>query len=597
MDSLLTSFINGDDRIIGKVPPLIYQSWKRCRELSLNHEQITQRDILQKPEIDRLLDMNEDLLIAARPILQRVFSFLRGNSYLLVLSDKKGYIIETCGDPLIVDAAKKQISLTVGANWQESLKGTNGVGTVIIEQIPVAIPGWTHYSTPVSFLDCWAAPIRDADGQLAGALNISGKAGVRHAHLMEITTAGAAMIGQSMHMSEIQKRWKHCCHNLDKFGKMVSDNLFPIRAGLIKEHPDGRNVSVHKHNGDLIGSKIDTIIPDTLGYFPAHRIGGISAGTHAQWHGRSGKSRTVFDIAMKAARGNSTVLIQGESGTGKEIIARNIHDNSMRNSKPFLTLNCAAIPANLVESELFGYADGAFTGAKKGGQPGKFELANGGTLFLDEIGDMPVNIQATLLRVLQQKEIYRIGDGIRREINVRIIAATNQDLKHLVDQGKFRLDLYYRLKVIHIAIPPLRERVEDILDLVPYFLQKLCAKHGLPTLEISPEVYQCFLSYAWPGNIRQLENCIESMVALSSGALILTPDDLPEEYVQRDQEYIAGPGNVLSLQSISLERAMIIQTLKESEGNIAAAARKLGIGRTTLYRKLDKFSISYKQLN
>jgi len=594
LNNILKKFISGDEKVIEKVPPLIYQSWKRCRDLSLNHERIVQRDILQKPELKELLDMNEPLLLTARPILQYIFSFIRSKSYVLVLSNNEGYIIETIGDPGIIHKARKQIFLTVGANWQESAKGTNGIGTTLLEKTPVAVPGWTHYAMPVSFLDCWAAPIRRANGDLAGVLNISGEAGVKHEHMMEITTAGAAMIEHSLQMAELRDKYNQFRQDLDSVGKLISSNVVNIRAGLTRGASGGLKNGPGISNGDLIGKNIDEVFANGHGIFSAGTdCETITMATGEKWQGRSGKIRAVFDMAMRAAKGDSTVLIQGESGTGKEIIARCIHSGSLRCHKPFVTLNCAAIPDSLVESELFGYADGAFTGAKKGGQPGKFELAHGGTIFLDEIGDMPIGIQATLLRVLQQKEIYRIGDGTRRELNVRIIAATNQDLKQLVNQGKFRLDLYYRLKVIQIEIPPLRERLEDILDLAPHFVGKFCAKYGRPVLDISPEAYNCLLGYTWPGNVRQLENCIEGMIALSDGANLLTLDDIPAEYKTNTEDLSSGLPGVLSQQTANLERATILQVLRESDGIIAVAARKLGIGRTTLYRKMDKLSIPY----
>lgn len=592
MVNLLNKFINGDERIIDRVPPLIYQSWKRCRQISLNHERIVQRDILLKNELVCVLDRNEALLAAARPVFQHMFAVLRGKNYLLVLSDQEGYIIETFGDPTIVQKAKKQISLTIGANWQESQKGTNGVGTVLIEQKPISIPGWTHYAQPVSFLDCWAAPIRRADGGLAGVLNISGEVGLKHERMIEITTTGAAMIEHTLIMSELREKFNHCLADFNNFSKMISGNVVDINTNLMKIHASTWKFNADANCRDLIGKNIDDVLPGRQECIVIDSINNKPAGAN-EWYGCSRKIRDVFNIAMRAAKVDSTVLIQGESGTGKEIVARSIHKNSSRSEKPFITLNCAAIPDSLVESELFGYADGAFTGAKKGGQAGKFEMANGGTIFLDEIGDMPINMQATLLRVLQQKEVYRIGDGTRREINVRIIAATNQDLKQLINQGKFRLDLYYRLDVIHIAVPPLRERIEDLLDLVPHFVAKFCAKHGLPTLEVNPELYQYLSSYPWPGNVRQLENCVESMIALSNGASILTVKDLPPEYAGDVQDKGTNENGVLSSQTTTMERATIIRILREADGNIAEAARKLGIGRTTLYRKLVKLSIPY----
>ncbi|WP_236614512.1 sigma-54-dependent Fis family transcriptional regulator [Sporomusa ovata] len=565
MASLLASFIHGNDaRVINKVPSPIFQSWKRCRGLNVNHEQLFQDDILPSNRLNELLGKSEQLIRTAKPILQHIFSLLRRGKYQILLSNNEGYILETLGDPSFVNKTKK-IFLTPGVNWRENLKGTNGIGTVLIEQMPLAIPGWTHYSQPVSFLDCWASPISASDGNLIGVLNISGEAGATHNHVMEITTLGAAMIEQSLAIAEMQAKFNLSKRDLDALGK----TLLHSKASISK----GDSIKTEQHN---------FFVPISFNH---------TAECETQWHGRSPKTHSILDIAMRATRTDSTVLIQGESGTGKEIIARTIHNSSARKEKPFVTLNCAAIPHNLVESELFGYTDGAFTGAKRGGQTGKFELAGSGTIFLDEIGDMPFHVQASLLRVLQQKEFYRIGDNKCHAMNARVIAATNQDLCQMVQQGKFRLDLYYRLKVISIEIPPLRERIEDIWDLAPYFVEKLCKKFSFPRMDISPELFHHLANYQWPGNVRQLENCIENMIALSTGTSTLTVADLPIEYTTNCQSSGTSLENQISQQSANLEKKLIIQALEDVNGNIAAAARKLGIGRTTLYRKLDKLHI------
>lgn len=567
MASLLKSFIHGNDtRVINKVPPPIFQSWKRCRGLNVNHEQLFQDDILQSNSLNELLDSSEQLIRTAKPILQHIFSLLRTGKYQIMLSNNDGYILETLGNPSFVNKTEK-IFLTPGVNWRENLKGTNGIGTVLIEQTPLAIPGWTHYSLPVSFLDCWASPINSSDGNLIGVLNISGEAGATHNHVMEIATLGAAMIEQSLAIAEMKARFNLSKRDIDALGKTFTNSL----------------VSVYK--GDSIQTEQQNFfIPISFNH---------TVECETQWRGRSPKTHSVLDIAMRATRTDSTVLIQGESGTGKEIIARIIHNSSARKEKPFVTLNCAAIPPNLVESELFGYTGGAFTGAKRSGQPGKFELASSGTIFLDEIGDMPFPVQASLLRVLQQKEVYRIGDNKRRVMDARVIAATNQDLRQMVTQGKFRLDLYYRLKVISIEIPPLRERIEDIWDLAPYFAEKLCKKFGFPRMDISPELFHHLVNNQWPGNVRQLENCIENMIALSTGTSTLTIADLPIEYTTNFQCSSTSLEDQISQQSAQLERKLIIQALKDVNGNIAAAARKLGIGRTTLYRKMDKLDVVF----
>ena len=296
----------------------------------------------------------------------------------------------------------------------------------------------------------------------------------------------------------------------------------------------------------------------------------------------------VFKRAEKAAQTNATVLIQGESGTGKEIIARYIHQNSIRGDGPFVALNCAAIPATLIESELFGYTDGAFTGARRGGQPGKFEIAQKGTIFLDEIGDMPHNVQASLLRVLQEREVVRIGDNRPRKIDVRVVAATNKNLTSRIEDGDFRLDLYYRLKVVTLELPPLRHRLEDIYDLVPFFIKKICGNSGKPPISVTEDVYTRLLAYDWPGNVRELENCIESMLAMAESSF-LTVDDLPEEVTAQNARMWDQGENLMDRQM----KHAIVKALAKTNGKIAPAARVLGIGRTTLYRKIEEYGIKH----
>lgn len=311
--------------------------------------------------------------------------------------------------------------------------------------------------------------------------------------------------------------------------------------------------------------------------------------------GRDPKFHTLISRATTAANTDATVLIRGENGVGKEGFAKLIHQASLRRDRPIITVNCAAIPESLIESELFGYEEGAFTGAKKGGKVGKFELAQGGTLFLDEVGDMPLLMQSKLLRVLQEGEIEKLGREENIPVDVRIVAATNQPLEELVAQKKFRADLYYRLNVISLVIPPLRERRDDILLLANHFLEEYNQRYQRKAV-LSRNAGQILREYDWPGNVRQLRNCIESAVILCDGSEI-TPADLtlgPFEPVQ------TVSGDSTSLPAISLreaasrfEKQMIRNTLQLCGGSIDQAARRLEISRRTLYRKLsDKIDTS-----
>lgn len=288
--------------------------------------------------------------------------------------------------------------------------------------------------------------------------------------------------------------------------------------------------------------------------------------------------------ARKAAETSSTILITGESGTGKDILAQAIHNESPRNSKPFVAINCAAIPEHLLESELFGYEEGSFTGAKKGGKPGKFQLAHGGTLFLDEIGDMSLSLQAKILRVIQEKAVEPVGSIKTRPVDVRIIAATNRDIEHLIAKGQFREDLFYRLNVFLFTLPPLRDRPEDIVLLANHLLQKHALTHGKELKFFATDTQKVLQQYSWPGNIRELENTIERAVIRASGDKIQR-DDLPVKIqLYKPMPFFNSP-----------EKQSIIEALKmfgESVPGKQKAAAYLGIGIATLYRKIKKYNIT-----
>ncbi|WP_051353200.1 sigma-54-dependent Fis family transcriptional regulator [Thalassobacillus devorans] len=311
-----------------------------------------------------------------------------------------------------------------------------------------------------------------------------------------------------------------------------------------------------------------------------------------------GDSESTSDrkrLARKVAKTSATVLITGESGTGKEMYARGIHHLSPFSSGPFVSVNCGAIPEHLFESELFGYEEGAFTGARKGGKPGRFELSENGTLFLDEIGEMPVLMQAKLLRVLQEKRVGRVGGLHEYEINSRIIAATNRNLQKMVEAGDFREDLYYRLNIIEIPIPPLRDRTEDIPQLVSYYLNNLCKKYELPQKMLTSEAMALFMRYSWPGNIRELINTLEKLVVIVDQAIIDVhhlPANMIEKSMVKEQQN--EPVTLMhQARNIGNEKEMelIRSVLRKTGGNKSQAAKQLGIHRTTLYQKIKKYQL------
>lgn len=308
--------------------------------------------------------------------------------------------------------------------------------------------------------------------------------------------------------------------------------------------------------------------------------------------GKNTLIQQIIQDAKKVAKTDATILINGESGVGKELFAQAIHEESLRHDKPFIAINCGAIPNALFESELFGYEAGAYTGASKGGKPGKLELADGGTLFLDEVGELPLDMQVKLLRALQEKEFYRIGGQTPKKANVRIIAATNRILENMVSGGTFRSDLFFRLNVFSISIPPLRERIDDIPYLIYHFLQELTFKYGKPIPAVHQETLNRLSAYHWPGNIRELRNLVERVVVLNERSEITETDIaslLPQ--AQEFTKPIESTVLTLTVEKERLERDRILQTLKNTYGNKSITAKELGMSRATLYKKMKKYGI------
>ncbi|MFC2949795.1 sigma-54 interaction domain-containing protein [Virgibacillus sediminis] len=309
--------------------------------------------------------------------------------------------------------------------------------------------------------------------------------------------------------------------------------------------------------------------------------------------GKSEALQQTIQIAMKASKTDATTLILGESGTGKEVCARAIHEASPRSEGPFIPVNCGAIPAALFESELFGYEGGAFTGAEKKGKKGKIEMANGGTLFLDEVGELPLEMQVKLLRVLQESELYRVGSSTGTPVNVRFIAATNQDLESRMEQKLFRSDLFYRLNVIQITMPPLRQRINDIPELTQNFLKHFASQYQVPAPTLEKEAMEAMLQYHWPGNVRELRNIVERILILSDSSIIRKQDLLSFFQPASQQESKPLPFHAPSLpaEKENIEKMRLEEALQQAGGNKTAAAQMLGISRVTLYNKMRKYGV------
>ncbi|GAB6156046.1 sigma-54-dependent Fis family transcriptional regulator [Desulfosporosinus burensis] len=622
MENHWNRFINGES-VESEVTPSILRSWQRSVEFQVDHSLISNQAILSTPRLIERREAQDSLVRASETVLPYIFSLLGSRNYTVLLGDNDGYIMEAIGDAPFMSKAQK-VNLSPGASWSEEIRGTNAIGTALRDNAPISVFGWEHFVHDNHFLACWAAPIQNSQGAPIGVLDISGEASLDRQKILTIAMMGANMIEKNLRLFELENELKFY-----QEGAKLASSL--LQQGFLAINHDGIITNINALGATLLGRRQEDIIgqlavdifsspkgwmlsghsldlrlKDRAGKEISSRLNRVvneagqplgAVGTlqiaqespsNTLWIGHSQLSQRVLARASKVASTHSSVLIHGESGTGKEIIARTIHQLSPHCEGPFVALNCASLSSTLIESELFGYVEGAFTGARRGGKPGKFELADKGTIFLDEIGDMPLNVQAALLRVLQEKEVTRIGDTKAIKINVRIITATHKDLHDLVETERFRLDLFYRLKVVTLELPPLRERSEDIRDLVPHFIRKACESFGRSLLAIQDEVYAHLFAHTWPGNVRELENCVESMVALAEGP-ILTVTDLPDELQQTISKSEPITDTLLNQQT----KQTILYALTETKGKIAPAAKLLGIGRNTLYRKIKELDIKY----
>jgi sigma-54 dependent transcriptional regulator, acetoin dehydrogenase operon transcriptional activator AcoR len=632
----------------------VASSWQRCRTLHVDPVGIAD-DYNRKDLLEERLYQKEQLCRVARPFMQDLYYFVRGSQFQVVLTDEKGFLLEVLGDPAIVSRTK-QVHLSPGAIWSEAEKGTNAIGTALIEQKPVQINAWEHFRQENHFLTCSASPIRDPAGNIIGVLDVSGDYRCANAHTMGMVVATVRAVENQIRLEQVNRQLYVASRYSATLLHSISEGLIAIdSSGIVTEvNPRGGEIfcvnpllSKGRHLNQVFGGHTpllkalsdgkeyedEEIIIEKLARkirssaSPLRDETGAIVGAVAVFHevtnrpipkrptvirthrhsfadivGDSPAMKDAKEWAQLAAKGISTVLILGESGTGKEMFANAIHSAGSRGDRPFVAINCAAVPEALIESELFGYADGSFTGARKGGQAGKFEVAAGGTIFLDEIGDMSLNLQSKLLRVLQEKKVSRVGSAMEIPVDIRIIAATHNDLKTQVERGTFREDLYYRVAVLEVRIPPLRERMEDIADLVRYLTAKLAAKLGFDDIRIEDSFIKCLSAHNWPGNVRELENIVErSIVRMNPdrvlrGDLLLLPIDRPCDEppsVESDPPPPSDSGEVKPLWKV--EKEAIAEALTLCQGNIQRTASRLGIGRNTLYRKMEEYGLALPQ--
>jgi transcriptional regulator of acetoin/glycerol metabolism len=612
------------DRVVDDdaVRDVVIESWRRCRQNGVNPATKSAPLRVNGPEVDRFQRHHAPFYDAVRACVPPIVPYLKGSRTILITSDPDGTLLSVDGDPHLTDRLAAD-HIVPGAAWHEYSSGTNAVGTALALGRPLHIHAEEHFCEVAKPWSCTAAVIRDPlDRRIVGVVDITGPPDTVNAQTWPFVISLVGQLQAYLQKKADAERARlvdlfeaalggrqTAAVLLDPQGRVVARTAQASSA--LREHGLSRTQAM----GELVAAPQGGVAPKWLaslapGIRPewlsplkedGHCVGAIlhlptaRRGERATWP-RAGSGsplppallallqtspslESVLHQAARFAAAGTHLLLEGETGTGKDLLASAVHAAGPFHAGPFVPVNCAALPRDILASELFGHADGAFTGARRGGAKGRFEQANGGVLFLDEIGDMPADLQPYLLRVLEENAVWRLGEAAPRKIAIRIIAATNRPLAKEVAAGRFRADLYHRLNVAGLSLPALRERRADIPSLVQHLLRNIA---GWP-VEIAPDVMEAFLRYDWPGNVRELRNCLQRMVLLANGPVLdveLLPPALREEALP------CGPPPASAIRTV--EREMVLAAVRREGGNLSRAARSLGIARTTLYRHIRR---------
>ena len=669
------------------------QSHQRCAALGLSRIERPDFSPLGRPDLSLVRERNRRLHGHAAPVMEMLFDQIAGTESMVVLCDSSGTILHSVGDDEFLARAQK-VALHPGVNWSEQSKGTNAIGTALIDEVPTLVHADEHFMHANHFLTCSAAPILDPRGNILGVLDVTGDRRSYHQHTMALVKMSARMIENHWLSDDHRDAMRLHFHTRAEF-------IGTLMEGILAVAPDGRIVGANRSALEQLGLSGAALRQQTLGTLFGLTVGGLAdrfrnplgalqvalAGGGRAFHlqarfnwpswaatpvGRSADgdaagatgdaepadrpaAESVVRIRTERGPGlahlntgdaqmgsllakvqrvidrDIPILVLGETGTGKELLARAIHQASARARQPFVAVNCASIPDTLIEAELFGYEDGAFTGARRKGAVGKILQANGGTLFLDEIGDMPLPLQAHLLRVLQERQVTPLGSARSLPVDVSLVCATHRNLRDMIDARAFREDLYYRLNGLAVRLPPLRER-SDLVALVRRILDAGEPDRGR---RLDAEVLGLFESYAWPGNVRQLHNVLRTAVVMAGAQQLITREHLPDDFLEDVYRHrragtapaavaaapvaapVAAPTAAASAMgamaawatgrplaepppgpaaqapaaatAVSLEELelrAIAAAVDEAGGNISVAAKRLGVSRNTIYRKL-----------
>ena len=648
----------------------IVQSHERCGALGISPIRAPDHAPLIRADLAQARERNRRLSVHSVPVMEMLLEQILATQSMVLLTDVQGTVLHSIGhDDFLARAAK--VALAPGVNWSEQNKGTNAIGTALVTETPTLVHADEHFMHANHFLTCSASPIFDPRGNVVGVLDVTGDHHSFHNHTMGLVNMSARMIQNHWLMEDSRQALRLHFHGRPEYlgtlmegivavgpdGKLHGANraaldllgmsgaalrmntltgLFGITLATLVDHfassiasplmlrlPDGRQVHANARfnwsTWHRLGSANDHDLsvppapagePAPAAEAPVREAARAAAASPTLRQLQTGDAQmdAVVERVKRVLDRDISVLIQGETGSGKEVLARAIHHATKRADAPFVAVNCASIPESLIESELFGYEEGAFTGARRKGAPGKVLQAHGGTLFLDEIGDMPLALQARLLRVLQEREVTPLGGGRAVPVDVAVISATHRPLRDMMEAKTFREDLYYRLNGLVLRLPALRER-SDLMVLAEKLLKREC-RGRLPRLD--DEVVRLMQGYAWPGNIRQLATVLRTAAAMVGDGPLIGVEHLSEDFLH-DARRSVGPapaaagaepaasaaaGSALATPSATapadaaprtlqqLELDTVRRALDEAGGNISVAARRLGVSRNTIYRKL-----------
>ena len=615
----------------------IVQSWFRCRdEYSLEPDNSDEPVIIGQTELQERQHRLADVQDFAKIEMANLYQQLAGSGYAVMLMDGDGVLLNYFGDPSFTHAASKS-GLIQGAVWSERLQGTNGMGTCLIEKKPVIVHQNEHYLARNIGLSCAAAPICNHHGEVMAVLDASGVSRLAQQHTLALVNMSVQMIENRVFLNQFRHEYIVRFHARPEFVGTLSEGAIAfsstgtiLAATRCAQYQLGINTpaDIYGHNiTELFNVSLSGLLDSSLKksfqpipifevrsgcrFFavvyspePTHCLLGLPKLKHEAIKSTE-TTRTPLDelefgdaamaknirSAKRVLGRDVAIMLCGETGTGKEMFAKAFHLSGSRAKKPFVAINCASIPESLIESELFGYKSGAFTGAKKEGQCGKIFQANGGTLFLDEIGDMPIALQARLLRVLEEREVIPLGGDTPIKLDISLICATHCNLQHLIEQREFREDLYYRLLGLTVVLPPLRERT-DRRELIRHILASECGDGN--RVEMDDEVLVALDQHRWPGNIRQLRHLLRTMIALREFD-VLTIKDLPPWLSTDSLQPTNCKVDEVPEQKLNsmehAERAALNQELEKHDWNITALAKKLKMSRNTLYRNMRRLNI------